>query len=152
MGHVCRARIGVVAVVALLLATMTGCSRHDDSTQPSPDAAQHAVALLDALVSPHHDLSLARALKSPLFGLDDAALVALRLRGAERALSWFDRLQLDWPADSPLAGLGAWLTGSGLVVLSLIAAGLGLVACGIHHRRAKVVCSNTKILNEGLKP
>jgi mercuric ion transport protein len=41
----------------------------------------------------------------------------------------------------PLAGLGAWLT-----------AGLGLVACGIHHRRAKVVCSNTKILNEGLKP
>ena len=52
----------------------------------------------------------------------------------------------------PLAGLGAWLTGSGLVVLSLIAAGLGLVACGIHHRRAKVVCSNTKILNEGLKP
>ena len=52
----------------------------------------------------------------------------------------------------PLAGFGAWLTGSGLVVLSLIAAGLGLVACGIHHRRAKVVCSNTKILNEGLKP
>lgn len=50
MGHVCRARIGVVAVVALLLAAMTGCSRHDDSTQPSPDAAQHAVALLDALV------------------------------------------------------------------------------------------------------
>ena len=32
------------------------------------------VALLDALVSPTHDLSLARALKSPLFGLgDDAA-------------------------------------------------------------------------------
>jgi mercuric ion transport protein len=31
-------------------------------------------------------------------------------------------------------------------------AGLGLGACGIHHRRAKVVCSNTKILNEGLKP
>jgi mercuric ion transport protein len=52
----------------------------------------------------------------------------------------------------PLAGLGAWSTGSGLVVLSLIAAGLGLVAWGIHHRRAKVACSNTKILNEGLKP
>ena len=31
----------------------------------------------------------------------------------------------------PLAGLGAWLTGSGLVVLSLIAAGLGLVAAGM---------------------
>lgn len=52
----------------------------------------------------------------------------------------------------PPAGLGAWLTGSGPVVPSLIAAGLGLVAWGIHHRRAKVACSNTKILNEGLKP
>jgi ATP-dependent helicase/nuclease subunit A len=30
---------------------------------------QDLVALLDALVSPGHDLSLARALKSPLFGL-----------------------------------------------------------------------------------
>lgn len=39
----------------------------------------------------------------------------------------------------PLAGLGAWLTGSGPVVISLIAADLGLVAWGIHHRRAKVV-------------
>ncbi len=35
------------------------------------------VALLDALVSPGHDLSLARALRSPLFGLDDDALVEL---------------------------------------------------------------------------
>jgi mercuric ion transport protein len=52
----------------------------------------------------------------------------------------------------PLAGLGAWLTGSGLVMLSLIAAGVGLVAWGIHHRRAKVGCSNMKVLNEGLKP
>src|SRR6185369_16470112 len=38
---------------------------------------QDLVALLDVLVSPTHDLSLARALKSPLFGFDDQALVAL---------------------------------------------------------------------------
>ena len=38
---------------------------------------QDIVALLDVLVSPTHDLSLARALKSPLFGLGDDALVAL---------------------------------------------------------------------------
>jgi ATP-dependent helicase/nuclease subunit A len=38
---------------------------------------QDVVALLDALVSPAHDLSLARALKSPLFGLGDDDLVAL---------------------------------------------------------------------------
>jgi ATP-dependent helicase/nuclease subunit A len=54
------------------------------------------VALLDVLVSPSHDLSLARALKSPLFGMDDAALVeiALAVRRAREqrgfAPAWFD--------------------------------------------------------------
>ena len=37
------------------------------------------VALLDVLVSPGHDLSLARALRSPLFGQGDDALVELAL-------------------------------------------------------------------------
>ena len=37
---------------------------------------QDLLALVDALVSPGHDLSLAQALKSPLFDVDDAALVA----------------------------------------------------------------------------
>jgi ATP-dependent helicase/nuclease subunit A len=36
---------------------------------------QDLLALVDALVSPGHDLSLAQALKSPLFGVDDADLV-----------------------------------------------------------------------------
>jgi len=40
---------------------------------------QDLLALVDALVSPGHDLSLAQALKSPLFGVDDADLVALAL-------------------------------------------------------------------------
>ena len=40
---------------------------------------QDITALLDVLVSPTHDLSLARALKSPLFGVGDDALVALAL-------------------------------------------------------------------------
>ncbi|PKO78745.1 MAG: DNA helicase UvrD [Betaproteobacteria bacterium HGW-Betaproteobacteria-15] len=44
-------------------------------------AVQDVVALLDALVSPRHDLSLARALKSPLFSWSDDALAQLaRLR------------------------------------------------------------------------
>jgi ATP-dependent helicase/nuclease subunit A len=44
-------------------------------------AVQDVVALLDALVSPRHDLSLARALRSPIFGWDDSALAELaRLR------------------------------------------------------------------------
>ncbi|MBO9515722.1 MAG: UvrD-helicase domain-containing protein [Variovorax sp.] len=69
---------------------------------------QDVVALVDALVSPHHDLSLARALKSPLWGLDDDALVQIALRQRETKASWFDLLQApDWPA--PLAGIGARL-------------------------------------------
>ena len=40
---------------------------------------QDVVALLDVLVSPAHDLSLARVLKSPLFGIGDADLVQLVL-------------------------------------------------------------------------
>jgi ATP-dependent helicase/nuclease subunit A len=64
---------------------------------------QDIVALLDALVSPQHDLSLARALRSPLFGADDTALVQLAL--AQRRLSqpWYQLLQGD--AISPLAEL-----------------------------------------------
>ena len=38
----------------------------------------------------------------------------------------------------PLAGLGAWLAGAGLVVLPLIVAGLALIALAIHHRRQQL--------------
>ncbi|MDL9997820.1 UvrD-helicase domain-containing protein [Variovorax sp. J22P240] len=66
---------------------------------------QDVVALIDALVSPDHDLSLARALKSPLWGADDDALVQLALRQRAGRASWFDLLQApDWP--EPLAGIG----------------------------------------------
>ncbi len=47
---------------------------------------QDIIALLDVLVSPLHDLSLARALKSPLFGWRDDDLIRLALAAAERAL------------------------------------------------------------------
>jgi len=70
---------------------------------------QDMVALLDVLVSTDHDLSLARALKSPLWRCDDAALVALALRKREApARSWFELLQAgDLPPT--LAGIGAQL-------------------------------------------
>ncbi|MFY3385691.1 UvrD-helicase domain-containing protein [Paracidovorax sp. MALMAid1276] len=57
---------------------------------------QDMVALLDALVSTGHDLSLARALKSPLFGVGDdtlVALAALRRQPEHAGRSWFDLLQ-----------------------------------------------------------
>ena len=72
---------------------------------------QDLVALLDVLVSPAHDLSLARALRSPLWSLDDAALVQLALRQraqAPRAIAWFDLLQAD-DLPAPLSGIGAQL-------------------------------------------
>jgi ATP-dependent helicase/nuclease subunit A len=53
-------------------------------------AVQDVVALLDVLVSSGHDLSLARALKSPLFGWNDGALATVA------------RLQRHWtPAAEP---------------------------------------------------
>jgi ATP-dependent helicase/nuclease subunit A len=59
---------------------------------------QDVIALLDVLVSPTHDLSLARALKSPLFGLDDEVLVQIALAARRaaadgRPLPWFDLVQ-----------------------------------------------------------
>ena len=66
---------------------------------------QDMVALLDALVSPDHDLSLARALKSPLWNIGDDALVQLALRQRARPASWFELLQApDLP--EALAGIG----------------------------------------------
>ncbi|MGJ7578608.1 UvrD-helicase domain-containing protein [Variovorax sp. RHLX14] len=62
---------------------------------------QDMVALVDALVSPGHDLSLARALKSPLFGIDDDALVRLALMKRERpAMNWFTLMQGDDDANT----------------------------------------------------
>ncbi|MEO7159524.1 MAG: 3'-5' exonuclease, partial [Polaromonas sp.] len=51
------------------------------------------VALLDVLVSPQHDLSLARALRSPLFGLLDTSLVQIALLQRELKLPWYELLQ-----------------------------------------------------------
>lgn len=76
-------------------------------------AVQDVVALLDALVSTRHDLSLARALRSPLCGWSDddlAQLARLRLRwtppreagAAVARLSWWEALQrcADLPDDA----------------------------------------------------
>jgi ATP-dependent helicase/nuclease subunit A len=80
---------------------------------------QDLTALLDVLVSPQHDLSLARVLKSPLFGLGDAELVhlALQLRQAQveqaaatQMPSWFDLLQTQELLTHDGRGVGATLS------------------------------------------
>ena len=67
---------------------------------------QDMVALLDVLVSHQHDLSLARVLKCPLFGLDDTALLRLALQDPTRKTAWFDLLQRSWPRTDPLGAVG----------------------------------------------
>ncbi|WP_319016872.1 UvrD-helicase domain-containing protein [Diaphorobacter aerolatus] len=54
---------------------------------------QDLIALLDVLVSNTHDLSLARALKSPLFGVDDEALTQIALLRRQpqwQQASWYE--------------------------------------------------------------
>ena len=68
------------------------------------------VALLDVLVSPQHDLSLARALRSPLFNLSDDALVQIALAKSDSKQSWFEVLFNEELLAPELIGLGATLT------------------------------------------
>jgi len=68
------------------------------------------VALVDVLVSPQHDLSMARALRSPLFGLADDSLVQLALLQRERPLPWIELLQKEELLAQELRGLGAVFT------------------------------------------
>jgi ATP-dependent helicase/nuclease subunit A len=80
---------------------------------------QDIIALLDVLVSPTHDLSLARALKSPLFGLtdDDLVEIALAFKSAKNSVatsslssfSWFDLLQNSEHLRQEIRRLGAKL-------------------------------------------
>lgn len=67
---------------------------------------QDIVALLDVLVSPQHDLSLARALRSPLFGLADESLVQLALLQREHHRPWYSLLQKEELLAPDLKGLG----------------------------------------------
>ncbi|MDR7295209.1 ATP-dependent helicase/nuclease subunit A [Pelomonas aquatica] len=61
---------------ALLAAGVPHVAPEDNRLADLPDA-QDLIALLDALASPGHTLSLARALRSPLFGVDEADLLQL---------------------------------------------------------------------------
>jgi ATP-dependent helicase/nuclease subunit A len=50
------------------------------------------------LVSTGHDLSLARALRSPLFGASDLDLLAIRAQAAEGASWWRALRELEAPS------------------------------------------------------
>lgn len=67
----------------------------------SPEALD-LIALLDVLASPRHRLSLARALRSPLFGAGDDELVALARAAAEHGNDWWTALTRATPAGAAL--------------------------------------------------
>lgn len=74
------------------------CERTERGELSDALEVQDIVALLDVLVSPTHNLSLAQVLRSPLFGVDESVL--LRLADAQRqagsdAPAWFDLLLAD---------------------------------------------------------
>jgi ATP-dependent helicase/nuclease subunit A len=89
---------------ALLAAGIPHAAPEDNRLADLPDA-QDLIALLDALASPGHALSLARALRSPLFGVDEADL--LQLADAAGTATWLGAAPRDrrswWTA---LAELG----------------------------------------------
>lgn len=71
------------------------CHMNEKSTLADTPAVQDIVALIDVLISPQHNISLARALKSPIFLANDADLVeivcAMRAEqtdDANSALAW----------------------------------------------------------------
>jgi ATP-dependent helicase/nuclease subunit A len=68
------------------------------------------LALLDVLVSPQHDLSLARALRSPLFGVLDTSLVQLAVLQREWKAPWYELLQKTELLAPEMQGLAAILT------------------------------------------
>ncbi|MGM9486199.1 UvrD-helicase domain-containing protein [Ideonella sp. YS5] len=75
--------------------------RPEDLRLADEPEARDLVALIDALASPGHDLSLAQALKSPVFGADDDELLWLAARSRGPASGgWWAALQ-SAGADAP---------------------------------------------------
>jgi ATP-dependent helicase/nuclease subunit A len=90
-----RKREPLIVLQAELRALGVACEQPDKSLLTEQPAVLDVLALVDALVSPGHDLMLARALKSPLFGCgdEDLARIALAVRAAgEPRPAWLDVL------------------------------------------------------------
>jgi ATP-dependent helicase/nuclease subunit A len=86
-----RRRAPLRLAAAAVLARHVACTAADDTPLGELPEVRDLVAVLDTLASPAHDLSLAQALKSPLFGADDDDL--MRLASAAAGSGWWDALQ-----------------------------------------------------------
>jgi len=98
-----RRRAPLASVADELRALALPCVAAEALTLGSLVEVNDLVAVLDVLASPGHHLSLAQALKSPLFAVSDEELLALSARADEvgGATSWWTAL-LQW-TDAPPA-------------------------------------------------
>ncbi|MCA0311406.1 MAG: UvrD-helicase domain-containing protein [Proteobacteria bacterium] len=89
-----RKRDPLTALQAELRQLGIACDQPEKQVLGQQPAVLDVLALVDALVSPGHDLALARALRSPLFGLpdDELARLALAARAAPPGTAWLDLL------------------------------------------------------------
>ena len=94
----CRKRQSLRLVAHALERRHVGHSAVEDAMLAETPEAQDLIAVLDGLVSTGHDLSLARALRSPLFGATDADLIAIRARAVEGASWWRALRELEAPS------------------------------------------------------
>jgi len=74
----------------------------DDTRLVDTPEVRDLIALVDVLVSPQHDLSLAQVLRSPLFGASDDDLMRLsaRCRRIGPGATWWDTLMAEAGADA----------------------------------------------------
>lgn len=90
-----------LAALALQARGIRFAAVEDSALLESPEALD-LLAVLDALASPRHRLSLARALRSPLFGAGDDELVALAHAAAARGGDWWSALTREAHAGAAL--------------------------------------------------
>ncbi|HET7526774.1 MAG TPA: UvrD-helicase domain-containing protein [Burkholderiaceae bacterium] len=110
-----RRHVALARVAEQLQALHVPCVAAEELKLGSLIEVRDLVAVLDALASPGHDLSLAQALKSPLFGATDDQLLALAQRAAGAgATPWWSALQRWHDAPPALARarelLARWCT------------------------------------------
>ncbi|HET9643667.1 MAG TPA: 3'-5' exonuclease, partial [Burkholderiaceae bacterium] len=102
-----RALLGAAAL-ALQARHIPYIAPEDNALMDAPEV-RDLVAVLDALASPGHDLSLAQALRSPLFGASDEDLLWLSQRGGPRR--WWRALQEHAAQASPALQRASQLLG-----------------------------------------
>ena len=87
----CRKRASLRLVAQALQARHLPAAAVEDQSLMDAPEVRDLIAMLDALASPQHRLSLAQALRSPLFGAADGELIALAQQVAGGG-DWFGAL------------------------------------------------------------